>query len=195
MTRRVARAANLFDYFNDQVEEARARQGVDISSDTRLYLVTLLADRARSDAIASTEETLAELHARAAHAPPARQARTYRELGDRALYLLGYFAESLSRRLVGPEYYADMGSAAYHRVDILFKSVFSDAFGPVFRELALRFRDCASIVEAVRDAHREDRPDDLAVLYERWLATGDPATAEKLTTRGVLLPRGTPLDN
>lgn len=189
MTSRVETATNLFDYFHGQVERAQAQRGSGISEDTRLYLVTLLADRARADAPEAPEDTLAELHARAANAPPARQARTYRELGDRALYLLGYFAESLSRRLVGPDYYADMGSAAYHRVDILFKAVFADAFGPVFRELARDFRDCAGIVSDVRDAHKRDRPDDVVVLYERWLETGDPETAEKLTARGVILPK------
>ena len=93
--RNVLETANLFDYFNEEVESARAGRGSRISDDTGLYLATLLADRVRADRPAPPEDTLAELHARAATSPLADQAKTYRELGDRSLYRVGYFAESL----------------------------------------------------------------------------------------------------
>lgn len=184
---RVTTDANLFDYFHDHVEQARNRRRLEISDDTGLYLATLLADRTRSDRPAPPEETLAELHAAAAQAPPAKQASTYRELGDRALYLLGYFAESLQRRLVGPAYYAEMGVAAYHRVDLLFKVLFSDAFGPVFGELSREFRGCVDVLSDIRDAHRRDHPNELMQLYTRWLETGDKAVEAELRERGLLL--------
>lgn len=188
MAGRVAETANLFDYFNVRVEQARAAQGVRISDDTSLYLASLLTERARADRPAPPETTLAELHAHAAAAPPATQVRTYRELGDRSLYLLGYFTESLSRRTVGPEYYADMGSAAYHRVDMLFKALFADAFGPVFHELAARFRDCVRVLSDVREASRE-HGDELVELYDQWLATGDEEIRKRLLDRGLVIPR------
>jgi hypothetical protein len=171
------------------VEEARSLITVRISDDTSLYLATLLTERARADRPSLPEDTLAELHARAANASPGDQAKTYRELGDRALYLLGYFVESLSRHLVSPDYYAQMGSAAYHRVDLIFKALFSDPFGPVFRELAAMFRECVRIVSVVRDAHRRDFPNRLMDLYEAWLTTGDKQLERELLDRGVLLPK------
>lgn len=186
-TNRVMTANNLFDYFHDRVEDARTSLPVRICDDTSLYLTSLLVERARTDRPTTPEETLAELHMRAANAPPAEQARAYRELGDRALYLLGYFAESLERRTVGPAYYAEMGSAAYHRVDIVFKRWFADAFGPVFRELAFRFTDCVHLIEDVRRTHDEDNPDDPMALYRLWLATGNAQYADKLKELGILL--------
>lgn len=188
MASRVA-TANLFDYFNDRVQSARVQRGIRISDDTGLYLATLLTERTRADRPAPPETTLAELHARAAAAPPPAQARAYRELGDRALYLLGYFAESLSRRLVGPDYYVDMGAAAYHRTDVLFKTLFADAFGPVFSELAEMFRDCVGVLADVREAARRDNADELLDLYEQWLATGDEETRRRLLDRGLVVPR------
>jgi len=185
----------LFDYFNDHVAAARAERSVHISNDTTLYLATLLTERARADRPAPPETTLAELHARAAASAPADQARTYRELGDRALYLLGYFAESLSRRVVGPDYYADMGAAAYHRTDLLFKVLFSDAFGPVFRELAARFRECVGILSEVRAAQHKDQPDEILDLYEHWLATGDEQVRQRLLDKGLVVPRTAPNDS
>ncbi len=188
MAGRVAEAANLFDYFNDRVEHARTQHGVRISDDTSLYLSSLLVERARADRPAPPQTTLAELHAVAVKSPPAIQVRAYRELGDRSLYLLGYFAESLSRRTVGPEYYADMGAAAYHRVDLLFKTLFSDPFGPVFRELAAMFRDCVRLLADVREASR-DHGDDLVDLYVQWMATGDDAIRRRLLDRGLVVPK------
>jgi len=189
MAGRVAESTNLFDYFNVRVEQARVAQGVRLSPDTSLYLASLLTERVRADRPAPPETTLAELHAHAASAPPATQVRTYRELGDRSLYLLGYFTESLSRRTVGPDYYADMGSAAYYRVDVLFKALFSDAFGPVFHELAARFRECVRVLAGVREANRE-HGDDLVELYEEWLATGDEEVRRRLMDRGLVVPKG-----
>lgn len=97
---------NLFDFFHDRVLIARQDVEVELHGDTVLYLARLLAERARSDAPESGVDTLAELHGSAAHAPPGKQAFTYRELGDRALYLLGFFHESLdrARRPIGPSY-------------------------------------------------------------------------------------------
>lgn len=181
---------NLFDYFHEHVEEARDGLGVDITDETSLYLVQLLTDRGRADQYIATETTLAELHGRAANSPPAQQARTYRELGDTALYLVGFFEESVQRRIVTPDYYKNMGSAAYYRVDQVLKRWFADAFGPVFHELALGFEDCARLLTAVRDAHLADQPAEVVSLYERWLLNGDAETASRLRAAGLVLPDG-----
>ena len=180
--------SNLFDFFHQQVETASSELIVELSGDTRLYLASLLTERARSDRDRPSAATLAELHAKAIGAPPVEQARTYRELGDRALYAVGYFEESLNRKLVGRAYYEDMGSAAYNRVDALFKRLFSDAFGPVFGELAGRFTDCVGLLSSIRaTGHASDA---IMRLYEEWLATGDEEIADRLRERGLVVRRG-----
>ena len=183
----VSSTSNLFDYFKDQVEIAQNRLALDLAPDTSLYLANLMQDRARSDRPAPPEQTLAELHARASSAPPGQRAQTYRELGDRSLYALGYFRESIARKAVGPNYYYDMGSSAYLRADQVFKHWFADAFGPVFTELAHQFKDCVDILDHIR-SDQDAQPDLISRLYDEWLRTGDPNTAARLRRRGVLLP-------
>ena len=97
----VSGQANLFDYFQQHVDVATDQLDLDLCPDTALYLTTMLVERARADRPEPPEQTLAELHAVAAASPPTQQAATYRELGDRSLYLVGYFRESLCRRTVG----------------------------------------------------------------------------------------------
>lgn len=147
---------NLFDYFDRRLRDARALCPVDLSEDTLLYLVNLLTERARADRPAPPEDTLAELHAAGANRTPSQQIRAYRELGDRALHLVGCFEESVARKIVGTTYYKDMGAAAYHRVDIVVKQWFSDAFGPVFTELAQKFERAVALLQTLRAAERDE---------------------------------------
>ena len=183
----VSRESNLFDFFHGHVDRAERDLDLGLDDDVRLYLAQLLAERARTDRDAPEAHTLVELHARAAHAPPSGQATTYRELGDRSLYLVGYFPENVERRAVTTAYYKSMGAAAYGRVDVVLKTWFRDAFGPVFAELAQRFEDCVAVLDRIR-AEQESSPDPIARLYARWLETGDPETADRLRRRGLLLP-------
>ena len=178
---------NLFDYFNRHVTEAHEDLDLGLSSDTQLYLAQLMADHARADRPALPQRTLAELHGRAANAPPAEHVRTYRELGDRSLYVLGTFRESLDGRVVGESYYAEMGAAAYWRVDGALKRWFADAFGPVFRELALCFAGCVQVLDLVRDRHDESHPDVLFRLYREWRETGSESARARLRAHGVLV--------
>jgi len=178
---------NLFDWFQRRVRDARAQTGVDLSEDSTLYLIQLLSERARADDDDDDDATLVDLHARAVHAPPAEQLRSYRELGDRALYMVGYFPESVERRSVSASYYVDMGSAAYHRTDQVFKRWFANAFGEVFSELAHRFRGAVEVMREVRRSC-EDEPDAIMRLYMRWMESGDPDAAESLRAHGLVLP-------
>lgn len=187
MKSEIAPETDLFQWFHERVEKAQSTVRADVSTDTALYLATLLAERARTDRPAPEETTLAELHVRASNGSPSEQARNYRELGDRSLYVVGYFEESLSRRVVSPGYYCDMGAAAYARVDQVFKRWFANAFGELFEELASSFRDCVRVLREVRRTV-DDEPELWMRLYQEWLATGSPEVADQLRARGLLLP-------
>jgi hypothetical protein len=178
---------NLFDYFRDCVEDARAEDTVELTDETALYVATLLSERARTDRVAPQADTFAELHARASQLRPAEQAKTYRELGDKALYDLGYFSEHLKRGTVSLDYYQAMGASAYQRVDQVLKRWFADAFGPLFSELSGQFLDCVRVVSAVRQAHHG--ADSVDAMYDEWVATGSEDLANRLRKRGLIIPR------
>jgi hypothetical protein len=194
-TATLSHAANLFDFFEAEVTEACRSAGIGLTRDAGLYVAQLLTERARTEADTEPEPTLAELHARAAGARPAEQARTYRALGDRALHTLGCFRGHVAGRSVSPAYYAEMGAAAYDRVDRVTKTWFAGAFGDLFEELSDRFEACVVLVDRIR---RRQVADDLDDLWAAWTAPpGDEAVearrteaADALRRRGLVLPRG-----
>ncbi len=52
------------------------------------------------------------------------QKRAYQDVGDTALFLCGYFSESLNRKIVDTSYYQGIGMLAYKRLDNLTDHMF-----------------------------------------------------------------------
>lgn len=175
------------EFFREQLGKAMEHQRVSTSAFTEYYLVNLLTACVRGDALPGSEDgydetPLALLYARAAQAPRPERARLLRLLGDSALFVSGFFAESIEGKLVDLGYYRSMGGHAYSRLgqEVPF------AFGPdVFAELARRFSQFADVLAEVSEQSRLAHPASLVRLYERWLATGSRRAALLLAEHGV----------
>lgn len=170
--------ASMLEFFDQALTEAQDGHGVELSDLSRYYLVRLLADRGRE--APAPGATLAELRLQAAQLPPSRSAPLYRELGDQALYVGGYFPDSL--RGVGVDYCARMGGAAYACV----AGSRRDALSEMFWELARGFRGCLALLSDVSRQTRAAAQTDLLALYELWLTTRDRHAAKRLIALGML---------
>lgn len=177
--------ASLNHFFSEAIGQARANHQVDLSDHSTHYLSQLLASRGRPTA--PPADTLAELHMSAAQAPRGRALMLYRELGDQALYIGGFFPESLESKAVGVDYYRSMGGAAYGRVASL-----GGPLAQMFHELAQRFEDCLRLLGDVAEAARAANTRDLIALYERWLANPTPHATRRLAQLGMLDTQGAP---
>lgn len=93
---------------------------------------------------------LVEMMARAEESPPPRNAEAFQHVGDYALFVLGFYPESLSgrRKLVGPDYYAEQGRRSYLRAAELFRET---PAAPFLRKLASQFEATAVALHLVRD--------------------------------------------
>jgi len=188
MTHGIDSDLNLFDFFHEDVRNAKRNLGARLSNDSTLYLSQLLTERARADRHTPAESTLAELLGRAVTSPPTDQAQVYRELGDRSLYVAGYFRDHLGHALVGADYYAAMGSSAYLRVHDVMARFFSGAMASVFHELGEQFETCVTILDHIRCTH-EAHPDMMERWLKAWVERGDEQAASRLRERGLLLPK------
>jgi hypothetical protein len=157
------------------------------------YLIELLDSRVRTPAavaeVASEEATLAEdLLAARLHAGVARL-RRLRDLGDRALFIAGFFGDSLSRSVVDIDYYGDVGRAAYANLaESLAWQVREKAWTGLYIELSLRFDQFVDVLAEVGDRTRSGGSEDLLRLYERYLRTGSLRDRVRLLRRGQVPP-------
>jgi hypothetical protein len=114
-------------------------------------------------------------------------------MGDNALFVSGFFADSLSEDAGGLRYYCDLGGRAYARLARDHESPAS--LGPtVFAELAAQFRRFVDVLSEVSELTRLNTPLSVVQLYERWLQTGSPRAATLLAARGITPhPQGDPV--
>jgi hypothetical protein len=184
----LVREQTPLEFFKEQLEKAMEHQKISTSAFTEHYLVTLLAACVRGGTVPGAEpgieETpLALLYVRAVQAARYERARLLRAMGDSALFISGFFADSLSGKLVDLQYYRAMGGHAYARLSREDELL---AFGPeVFSELAGRFTEFADLLAEVSETTRLTSSASILRLYERWIQTGSRRAAALLAERGL----------
>ena len=184
-------AQSLSPFFRALLDEALAEAHVDVAELTELYLANLLVEFTAADHLfardAGGEEPLAVLYCRAMQEEGATRIRTLRRMGDVSLYKAGFFAGALHRSAVGPDYYIDMGGAAYGQVADLARG----GFGEVYRELGRKFRALAAVLEgiAARGLARGS-PSGMLKVYQAWTERGGDALEGVLADVGLLPRRG-----
>lgn len=188
MPEKLVREETPLEFFREQLARAMERQRVSTSAFTEHYLVNLLADCVHAHPLPLPEpgydETpLALLYVRALQASRLERARILRALGDTALFVSGFFADSLSRKLVDLGYYRTMGGNAYARLS--HEEAPLELATGVFSELAEHFTQFADLLSEVSDLSRLGSNQSILALYERWLQTGSRRAAALLAERGI----------
>ncbi len=181
------------EFFQTSIAEAMSRQRVRADDDTTHYLVSLLTHFIQADNL--YEETtdgpalrpLAFLYADAVHSlNPLERRAALRRLGDVALFIAGFFADSLDRKAVDVDYYIAMGGGAYgHLAEDLDGTPRGRALCPVYRELAAKFTPFVDVLGEISESIQARDQRTLLRLYELWLRTGSPRLARRLREHGI----------
>ena len=110
-----------------------------------------------------------------------------RKLGDVALFISGFYAESLNRGLVGIDYFISMGGNAYSSLaDNIHRSRFNTTMSNVFADLSEHFHHYVDVLMEVRDSTEIKADSDVLCLYENWLNTGSEYARKRLQESGIL---------
>ena len=188
MALNLVREESPLEFFKEQLERAMERQKVSTSAFTEHYLVSLLAGCVRGDGLPAPdsgyeEMPLALLYAQALRSSRHERARLLRVMGDSALFVSGFFADSLTRTLVDLAYYRAMGGQAYARLSREHANL---GYAPdVFFELSGRFTEFADVLSEVSEATRLVSDRSVLQLYERWVQTGSRRAAVLLAEKGI----------
>ena len=167
-------------FFHEVLAEALDREGVEASEPTEFYLVGLLGEYAKAR-IPDEPLSLRLVASTAANA--GERVRALKEVGDTSLYVTGFFADSLQRKLVGVNFYVDLGQAAYRE---LAHRLATSTVRDVYEELAGKFPRFVDVLAEVR-RYTATLGHDVVALYEEWLRTRSEWVESRLRALGVLV--------
>lgn len=193
-------SSSLKEFFKSLLVEVMARQRVAVAELTEFYLVNLLAEFAATDKLFTRDEEgrrdhepLAVLYHKALQQEREERIRTLRRLGDVSLYKAGFFGGALQNGLVGPDYYIQMGGAAYGQVADLVPA--AAGFAQVYRELHDKFRAVVELLEEIAARGMvQAGPSGALKVYESWVRTGSDKLERVLVDAGMVARKG-PLPN
>ena len=175
------------EFFREQVDAALAHHRLRTGQLTSLYLVNLLTGfvaATQADDEAIDTELLTVCFLQALEAEGARQRLAFRQVGDRALFLSGFFGDSLERHAISVNHYIGLGARAYGWLSRHGR----DGQAPVFAELATRFAAFVDVLSEISERSALATDADLLRLYGKWARTGSPAREQLLMERGLVVP-------
>jgi hypothetical protein len=191
---RVMPVHNLCDYFRESIDTVIAEQGVSLDPHATHYVVNMMTLFSRSEQLYEDDgeiygiKPLALMLADATDAPsPEHRNHLLQRIGDVALFISGFFVESLANKAVDIDYYIHMGENAYGSLSQETRGTFrGNAFADIYRELAIKFQILTDVLHEVLD--RAHGHSDLNVLrtYEIWRKTGSRRAAQILRAQGVV---------
>jgi hypothetical protein len=173
------------EFFHGVVHSALSAHQLRLHDQTEFYLVQLLAEGSERREL---DQPLSLKLAEAESAEPHARAQLLREIGDTALYVCGFFAESLARRMVSVEYYMSLGGTAYYSLAHGCRAV-SALLRDVFDELADKFPALVALLSDARGELQLHSSTNVLRLYEQWLQTRSEHLARRLRAAGLILPQ------
>lgn len=189
----IERHASMKGFFHEAVTQALRNQRVEATEMTAFYLVNLLEEFAHgSQAELRLARSLTLMLADAFEVPTGTEKlKRFRELGDTALYVTGFFRDYLARRGVDRSYVVTVGGQAYGSAAALSRivRVQSVEHTDVYEELANKFDLLGDVLTEVGDTASMRTNRDVLRLYDRWLRTRAPHLARELAREG-LFPQG-----
>jgi hypothetical protein len=191
---RVMPVHNLCDYFRTSIDAVIAQQGVEVDPHATHYVVNMMTLFSRSEELYDDDgdtrglKPLALMLADASDAPSAEHRnQLLQRIGDVALFISGFFVESLANKAVDIDYYIYMGANAYGSLSEETRGTFrGKAFADVYRELATKFQILIDVLNEVRDSARPDSDIDLLRTYEIWRKSGSQRAEKMLRRQGVV---------
>ncbi len=195
MAERIIVGKSAREWFRETVGETLAHRNLKVQEVTEFYLVDLLASFLEREKLFVEEEDgsvhaepLALILLRALEKGRTQRTRELRRLGDTALYVSGFFGDSLARSVAGVDYYIAMGERAYGA--LAQEGAGARGQDDLFAELADRFEQFVDVFAEIAELSnlRSDRG--LVRLYERYLTTRSARVADLLRERGVALFSG-----
>lgn len=181
---------NSNHYFNELIDEAKAAQKININMLTQNYLSDLLRYYLVSDHLFVASEsgkraqpTLAEQYLKAQNSQPRERIELLKKTGDQALYVSGFFGQSLNRKIVDVDYYVNMGSSAYTQLSHCIREA---TFTELYLEISQRFIILVDLLSFIsRKTMTKDGDAHILELFSRYSKTNSEDARQQLVEAGI----------
>lgn len=180
-------------YFEELVQKGFSQRRIKSAPYIESYLVNMLSHYLDARNLYEAEyanesgqknpKTLAEMYLIAQNSEASVKMELLRKLGDRTLYISGFFGDSLNRKVVDIDYYADIGGAAYASLAHYTKE---DTMAQVFSTFSSRFLDFVEVLTYISNQSLIKSDQSILRLYDRYMRTGSDIAREKLVEMGVI---------
>lgn len=127
-------------------------------------------------------QTLAEMYLTASQMELSARLEQLKRLGDKSLYISGFFGDSLARKIVDVDYYVEMGGAAYRDLS---EQTHDETLARVYKVFSKRFVDYVDVLTYISQKSLTHTNESILRLYDRYLKTGSDLAREQLTEMGV----------
>jgi hypothetical protein len=181
------------EFFKDLVRQGFVQRKLETYPLVETYLVDLLQhyldaknlfDPDYDESGKKVPKTLAEMYLLANNTDDQfMKVELLKKMGDRSLYMSGFFGESLQRKAVDVDYYVQMGGVAYAT---LASCVRQDTTARIYSTISRRFIDFVDVLTYISHNSFVKSNESILRLYDRYLTTGSELAREKLSEMGVL---------
>lgn len=184
---------NPKDFFRTTVEEAFAERRLHGSPLAKEYICSLLLHYVQTSNLYDLEaedgkrqrSTLAELYLNATSSETGLRIDLLKKLGDVSLYVSGYFGESLQRKIVDVDYYANMGGAAYATLS---SHIREESYRSIYADFATHFMDYVELLTLISKKTRVQSDSNLLLLFDRYVSHGSEEAEKSLLQKGLVPP-------
>lgn len=180
-------------YFNDIVEEAFQERRFQTYPHIKTYMVDILKHYLLVENLydqldtsgRKTRETIAELYLKAGQSGGRDRVEKLKKLGDRSLYISGFFSDSFQRKIIDVDYYVDMGKMAF---ESLAQDVEEDTFSKLFKDLSAHFLNLVDVLAVISQKAKMMDEENVLRMMDLYSKTGSALLGEALAEKGVFNP-------
>jgi hypothetical protein len=178
-------------YFAELVKKGMEVRKITADPEVEYYLVKLLNhyldarnlfDQKDGEEGVKKPKTLAELYLTAQNSEPSIRSELLKKLGDKSLYISGFFGDSLERKIVDIDYYAEMGCVAYGTL----ANFTQEPVSRVYSVFSKRFIEFVDVLTYISQSAQVQNDQNILRLYDRYIKTGSKLAREKLLEIGIV---------
>lgn len=181
----------VVELFRSLLDDGLKRVSLRISLPAQAYIGDLLVFYIHSDHLFDQDmdsgrkniKTLSEFYFKAHKAPFNEKLNMLKQIGDRSLYLVGFFRESLNKKLVSLDYYLDMGQNAYESL------AEHHPQEEIFSELSYYFPDLVDALSYIAQKKSIRTNKDLIKICNDYIKTGSKVAACQLEDHGFFISK------